>query len=1205
MTSIPMVTEYVNAKIKIGSIEYTAEELEVESIKISNGAYDGSVFGIGAVYLKSAEITMKRMDGITKGLNMEIFFEYQGAWISFGTFVVSETPVGGGDSVSIKLDSTLNKYASTEIVFDTAKQMYNFDDIIKKIEDITGKLVVFYPGLDNVGTEYSAFLGETANFIKDAKTLMDPAGGCKTGVSVKDALAGIAIMFGGNVYEDRNNRIAIKQKTFSQNTTEYLDSSYISNDYKYSQDIYALNTISLSFNNYALSIYYRKETDPPGSDIWTQNYLDEDKVSNLLLASTSSMVGKIPYNYSITCDWIGWTSDGLGYNLNEKPGGRVSPCLRQGDLMYRTCEMEFVGIDFGWNIAPGNLLKVKVPEMDDPIEVLCGEVVYSWDGGFTTSISCNCNIESNGSYSTTSSTQATASAVAQEGRQTSLELNYANITLSNIEDSTISGSIFKGGTITGSKFEDGTIENSKIKDGTIIGSKIQEGTITGSLIKAATITGSLIVNGTIRNEHIMDSAIDNSKIADSSITDSKIENSSITGSKFKDGTIENSKIKDATLTGAKIKDATIGFEKVNTSFINDLTANEAYITDLKAKIADIGYLTADEADIKYATIKSLEAVDGKIDTLESKAITTDNLSAKVADLGYLNVETADLKYANIALSNIDVANVGTLFANVGLLDRATIVDGHVTGFLDSVEVNANKITAGTLVADRILLKGSKNGLLYALNNLGELTSTEMNTLDGDVLTDRTINADKIIASSITTNELDVDDIFADSAVISKIFAQNITATGVITGATLVGASISADRGTIGGFSIFDDCLTGFYDEDGYQYKVDLNTAKSITGKNGGVIAMEAGKYKISPYNIEHEWYVTYDGYMYAELGEIAGFNLKDKMLVSESEVTPSGSAATYYYNSKMNSQFNGEEDFLTLSCVVNESTIDKVIYGIGGMSIDTSRIDFYKRWMTLSGRSISFGVNEATPYNGSATAFKFDAGYAPSNLGGDFQVSPSCEINVSTTIRSALRVESDPTSGAEKSFVRINNHEVQLHAINSSVNFYLSAYSGSSNKFKLYSTTGNIIDVTDTTAMTITPKITASKGITEQGYGVIGCTVTTSGNFTCKKYRDGRLIIEWKKTLTAKANLSSVDGSIHYTAPQNGTINFPVAFTATPGVVSGLAIPDLSIPFCTLTIEGVTKTSFARAIVWNTGNVSNSVLPSGTVVSATFTGRWK
>lgn len=1202
MTSIPMTTEYVDVKVKIGAIEYTNEKLQIDSIKISNGCYDGSVFGIGNVYIKNASITMNYLDGISKGLNIEIFFQYQGAWISFGQFVVTETPVMSGDKLSVSLESTLAQYANTEIVFAEAKPNYNFDTIIKKIEEITGKVVVFKSELDSIGTEKSEFLSKSANFIKDAKTLMDPASGCKTGVSVKTALAGIAILFGGNVYEDTNNKIVIKQKTYSLNSDRYILPDYLDGNYKYSKEVYAIKTISLLFNKYVLGIYYRKETDPPGDDIWTQNYLDEDKVSNTLLASQSSMTGKTPYNYTVTCDWIGWTSDGFGYNLNEKPGGRASACLRQGDLMYRTCDMTFVGIDFGWNIAPGNLIKVKVPELEDPIDVLCGEISYEWDGGFTTSISCNCNIESNGSYSTEVSTQASAAA-AQEGRQTSLELNYANITFSNIEDSTIRGSIFKDGTIDGTKIKDSTITGSLIADSTIKGSNIEEGTITGSKIKAATITGALIVDGTIRGNHIMESSIDGSKIEDSAITESKISNSSIINSKIKDGEIENAKIKDATLTGAKIKDATIGFAKVDSSFIKDLTADKAYIENLKASIADIGYLTADEADIKYATIASLEVVDGKIDDLKAITITTDNLSAKVADLGYLKADKADLKYANIELSNIDVANVGTFFANVGLIDRATIVDGHVTGFLDSVEVNANKITAGTLVADRILLKGSEKGVLYALNNLGELTSTTVDTLDGYILTDRTINADKIVASSITSNELDVDSIFADSAVVERIFAQDITATGIIRGATLVGASVSADRGTIGGFGIFDDCLTGFYDEDGYQYKVDLNTAKSITGKNGGVIAIEAGKYKISsPYNTEHEWYVTYDGYMYAEIGEIAGFILKDQRLISNSEYTPENASATYYNKAEINSKFDQEEDFLSLTCTVNNTEINKAFFGFDGVRLESLNHgnDYYDKFMGLSTRSLAFGVNSGTPYNGSSVAFEIDSGYSKITSSGEFTIEPSCTINVPTTVKS-LTIKNNGSKGKTV----ISNGLIGLDdAQGGTVRYFLDNTYGN---LRIWDTAVGERLLISPASINFKPNgktiFSVNKdNASENGYEIIGCEVTTSGNFTCKKYRDGRLVIEYRSKMgnvTSLTDISNKEG-VYYKSRDGRT--FPLAFVDTPMVITGIGVPDTSAPFVNVSFDGVSKTGYSRCIFWATH--SGATIPVNSVTSAIFIGRW-
>lgn len=305
----------------------------------------------------------------------------------------------------------------------------------------------------------------------------------------------------------------------------------------------------------------------------------------------------------------------------------------------------------------------------------------------------------------------------------------------------------------------------------------------------------------------------------------------ITNSKIADSTIENSKIKDSTITNAKIADATIEWEKVSKSFITDLTADNAYITHLKATIGEFGYITAKNADLTYATITSLQAVDGKIDTLSSKAITTENLSAKVADLGYLSAESADLKYANIKLSNIEVADIATLFAEVGLIDRATIVEGHITGFLDSVEVNAANITAGTLVADRILLKG-ENGLLYSLNNLGELQSKTVDTLDGYILTDRTVNADKIVAKSITASELDVEKVFADSAVIKKIFSQDVTATGTITGATLKGANAEIDNGLIGGFNIKEDGISKAYTKSSSEVSKKQDSYELLISSNG-------------------------------------------------------------------------------------------------------------------------------------------------------------------------------------------------------------------------------------------------------------------------------------------------------------------------------------------------------------------------------------
>ena len=198
-----------------------------------------------------------------------------------------------------------------------------------------------------------------------------------------------------------------------------------------------------------------------------------------------------------------------------------------------------------------------------------------------------------------------------------------------------------------------------------------------------------------------------------------------------------------------------------------LVANRIIATKVDAEWVNAHTVTADKLEATNARVKTLEAT---------------SLTAETADLRYANITLA-----NIDTANVDVANIGLLFTKVGLIDRATIVDGHITGFLDAVEINASNITAGTLIADRILLKGSESGLLYALNNLGELTSTEVDTLDGTILTQRTVTADKLVANSITANELDVTNIFGNSAVLSTLVSQEAFINAISTNEVVVGA----------------------------------------------------------------------------------------------------------------------------------------------------------------------------------------------------------------------------------------------------------------------------------------------------------------------------------------------------------------------------------------------------------------------------------
>lgn len=86
--------------------------------------------------------------------------------------------------------------------------------------------------------------------------------------------------------------------------------------------------------------------------------------------------------------------------------------------------------------------------------------------------------------------------------------------------------------------------------------------------------------------------------------------------------------------------------------------------------------------------------------------------------------------------------------------------------------------------------------------VAEQMIADQTTIDGGIITTGYISADRIAAGSITADKIDVN----------SIFAKDITATGTITGANLIGATgtfsgqITATEGTIGKYEITDTCL---------------------------------------------------------------------------------------------------------------------------------------------------------------------------------------------------------------------------------------------------------------------------------------------------------------------------------------------------------------------------------------------------------------
>lgn len=289
-----------------------------------------------------------------------------------------------------------------------------------------------------------------------------------------------------------------------------------------------------------------------------------------------------------------------------------------------------------------------------------------------------------------------------------------------------------------------------------------------------------------------------------------------------------------------------------------LTATEAEIGKLTAKDVEITgkleavegeienldtkFLTAEVADIKYAKIGDLEATNADIHNLkadygEFKCLTTDKFIANDAEIGRLDTEKLSTKEAELKFANIDFANIGSaaiknFFSKSGMIGDLVVGEGTITGTLVGVTIKGDLIEGGTVVADKLVIKG-EDGIYYKLNTTGETVGaeqTEYNSLNGSVIT----------AKSITAEKISVHDLVAFGATIGGF---HITEDAIYSG---VKDSVdNTTRGTYmddtGQFAIGDsnNYLKFFKDVDG-NWKLAISARSIVLSSSGKDLEELAG-----------------------------------------------------------------------------------------------------------------------------------------------------------------------------------------------------------------------------------------------------------------------------------------------------------------------------------------------------------------------------
>ena len=187
--------------------------------------------------------------------------------------------------------------------------------------------------------------------------------------------------------------------------------------------------------------------------------------------------------------------------------------------------------------------------------------------------------------------------------------------------------------------------------------------------------------------------------------------------------------------------------------IKNLTSDNITIKNkLNAQEASIGNLEAENVTITG----KLEAAEGNISNLQADNVTiNESLTAAKASIEDLNTkklsaEQADIKYANIDFTNIGKAAMEYLYSKSGLIENVTVGDEQITGTLAGVTIKGDLIEGNTVVADKLVIKGS-DGLYYKLNTDGvkiEKEQTDYNSLNGSIITAKSITATKISVSDL-------------------------------------------------------------------------------------------------------------------------------------------------------------------------------------------------------------------------------------------------------------------------------------------------------------------------------------------------------------------------------------------------------------------------------------------------------------------------
>lgn len=264
---------------------------------------------------------------------------------------------------------------------------------------------------------------------------------------------------------------------------------------------------------------------------------------------------------------------------------------------------------------------------------------------------------------------------------------------------------------------------------------------------------------------------------------------------------------------------------------------------LEATRGYIGQLKGYNADFTYVSAKKLSAVKAEIKELDAEK---------------LNVKDADIKYALIDFANITEASVKKLFSESGIIKDLVMDDGHITGQLVGVTIIGDLIEGGTVKADKLVVLG-EDGLYYKLNVNAETVEseqTEYNSLNGSIIT----------AKSVTAEKIAVKDLVAFGATIGGFkITNNSIYSGVKKTADNNTRGIYLDNDGQVSFGDADNFLKYYRDQNG-NYRLEISADSIIIGRTKQTVEETLNNLEIGAINlIRNSTTMEFEDYYFEEI----------------------------------------------------------------------------------------------------------------------------------------------------------------------------------------------------------------------------------------------------------------------------------------------------------------------------------------------------